>query len=129
MDNPTRTNSLFRFARILMAIAALAGASFISFDGAYSAETTCDFHHRECYTKKGYPACYHKLDIEKYYQFLKEGNTEFADQILSDDKKCLTLKGNERAFMLGKGAGYAKFGIRGRDKTFWALREALISKQ
>jgi hypothetical protein len=124
-----RQNGLSKLTVSLIITTVLAGALFISFENAYSVETTCDFQHRECYTKKGYPACYHKLDIEKYYQFLNEGNTEFADQILSDGNKCFTLKGNEKAFMLGKGSGYVKFGIRGQDKTFWSLREALVSRQ
>ena len=124
-----RLQGLSKLTLSLIIASVLAGSLFFSFENAYSVETMCDFQHRECYTKKGYPACYHKLDIEKYYEFLKEGNTGFADQILSDASKCFTLKGNEKAYMLGKGSGYVKFGIRGKDKTFWSLREALISKQ
>jgi hypothetical protein len=124
-----KLNGLGTFILGLIISSILAGTLFMSFENAYAAETTCDFQHRECFTKKGYPACYDKLDIEKYYQFLKEGNTVLADQILSDSNKCLILKGNEKAFMLGKGSGYVKFGIRGKDKTFWSLREALVSNQ
>ena len=112
-----KLNSLAMFTLSLVVTGILAGTLLVSFESAYPGETTCDFQHRDCFTKKGYPACYHKLDIEKYYQFLNEGNTEFADQILSDSNKCVTLKGNEKAFMLGKGSGYVKFGIRGKDKT------------
>ena len=124
-----RLNCLPKLTLSLTIATVLAWALFLSFENAYSVETTCDFQHRECYTKKGYPACYHKLDIEKYYEFINEGNTAFADQILSDTNKCFTLKGNEKAYMLGKGSGYVKFGIRGKDKTFWSLREALVSRQ
>ena len=124
-----RLNCLPKLTLSLTITTVLAWALFLSFENAYSVETTCDFQHRECYTKKGYPACYHKLDIEKYYEFINEGNTAFADQILSDTNKCFTLKGNEKAYMLGKGSGYVKFGIRGKDKTFWSLREALVSRQ
>ena len=124
-----RLNCLPKLTLSLTITTVLAWALFLSFENAYSVETTCDFQHRDCYTKKGYPACYHKLDIEKYYEFINEGNTAFADQILSDTNKCFTLKGNEKAYMLGKGSGYVKFGIRGKDKTFWSLREALVSRQ
>lgn len=95
---------------------------------AYSQKSTCDFQHRECFTEQGYPACYNKIDIQKYYEFTDKGETALAEQLLSDDKRCVKLKGNEKAFMVDKSAGYVKFGIRGQDKTYWAKREALFAR-
>lgn len=95
---------------------------------AYSQKSTCDFQHRECFTEQGYPACYNKIDIQKYYEFTDKGETELAEQLASDDKRCVKLKGNEKAFMTDKSAGYVKFGIRGQDKTYWAKREALFAR-
>jgi len=95
---------------------------------AHAVKSTCDFQHRECFTEAGYPACYKKIDIEKYYQFVKEDKLELAEQIVNDDKKCVKLTGNEKAFMQDKGGGYVKFGIRGKNVTFWAKREALFAR-
>ena len=80
----------------------------IPFQVALSVETICDFQHRECFTKKGYPACYSKLDIDKYYEFLERGETQLADGIVSNESKCLILKGNEKAYLQGKGSGKVK---------------------
>ncbi len=91
-------------------------------------KSRCDFQHRECFTEAGYPACYKKIDIEKYYQFVGENKLDLAEQIVTDDKKCIKLSGNEKAFLQGKGGGYVKFGIRGRDVTFWAKSEALFAR-
>jgi hypothetical protein len=95
---------------------------------AYSQKSTCDFQHRECFTEQGYPACYNKIDIQKYYEFVDGGESALAEQLVSDDKRCVKLKGNEKAFMVDKSAGYVKFGIRGQDKTYWAKREALFAR-
>jgi hypothetical protein len=95
---------------------------------AYSQKSTCDFQHKECFTEQGYPACYNKIDIQKYYEFTDKGETALAEQLISDDKRCVKLKGNEKAFMTDKSAGYVKFGIRGQDKTYWAKREALFAR-
>ncbi len=91
-------------------------------------KSTCDFQHKECFTEAGFPACYKKIDIEKYYQFVEEEKPEIAEQIINDDKKCVTLTGNEKAFLQDKGGGYVKFGIRGQNVTFWAKREALFAR-
>lgn len=104
------------------------GLVLLPFQNAYSVKSVCDFQHRECFTEQGYPACYSKIDIQKYYEFFDGGQTELAEQLLSDDKRCITLKGNEKAFMMDKSSGYVKFGIRGQDKTYWAKREALFAR-
>jgi len=91
-------------------------------------KSTCDFQHGECFTEAGFPACYKKIDIEKYYQFVEEEKPEIAEQIVNDDKKCVKLTGNEKAFLQDKGGGYVKFGIRGQNTTFWAKREALFAR-
>jgi len=91
-------------------------------------KSTCDFQHKECFTEAGFPACYKKIDIEKYYQFVEEEKPEIAEQIVNDDKKCVKLTGNEKAFLQDKGGGYVKFGIRGQNTTFWAKREALFAR-
>lgn len=95
---------------------------------SHAVKSTCDFQHRECFTEAGYPACYRKIDIEKYYQFVEEQKLELAESIISDEKKCIKLTGNEKAFLQDKGGGYVKFGIRGQNKTFWAKREALFAR-
>ena len=95
---------------------------------SHAVKTTCDFQHRECFTEAGYPACYKKIDIEKYYQFVKENKLEIAEQIVEDDKKCIKLSGNEKAFLQDKGGGYVKFGIRGQNVTFWSSRDALFAR-
>jgi hypothetical protein len=98
------------------------------FQYAHAVKSTCDFQHRECFTEAGYPACYKKIDIEKYYQFVGENKLELAEQIVMDDKKCVKLTGNQKAFMQDKSGSYVKFGIRGRNVTFWAKREALFAR-
>lgn len=95
---------------------------------SYAVKSTCDFQHRECFTEEGFPACYKKIDIEKYYQFIGEEKPELAEQIVSDDKKCVKLSGNQRAFLQDKSGGYVKFGIRGQNVTYWAIRDALFSR-
>lgn len=95
---------------------------------SYAGKSACDFQHRECFTEAGYPACYKKIDIEKYYQFVDENKLDIAEQIISDDKKCVKLSGNEKAFLQDKGGGYVKFGIRGKNVTLWAKREALFAR-
>jgi len=110
--------------------AVLLAAVFLALpvQSAYSQKSTCDFQHKECFTEQGYPACYNKIDIQKYYEFTDKGETALAEQLISDYKRCVTLKGNEKAFMTDKSAGYVKFGIRGQDKTYWAKREALFAR-
>ncbi len=95
---------------------------------SHAVKSTCDFQHRECFTEAGYPACYKRIDIVKYYQFVDENKLDLAEQIVSDDKKCIKLSGNEKAFLQGRSGGYANFGIRGRDVTFWAKNEALFAR-
>ncbi len=94
-----------------------------------AAESVCDFQHKECFTKEGYPACYKRIDLDKYYEFLDAGQNKLAEQIIYDEDRCIILKGNEKAFLQDKSKGKVKFGIRGQDRTYWALREALFSRQ
>lgn len=103
-------------------------ALLLPLESAHAVKTTCDFQHRECFTEEGFPACYKKIDIEKYYQFVKEDKAEIAEQIINDDKKCVQLTGNEKAFLQDKSGGFVKFGIRGQNATFWAKREALFAR-
>ncbi len=95
---------------------------------SHAVKTACDFLHKECFTEAGYPACYKKIDTEKYYQFVAENKLDIAEQIINDDKKCIKLLGNEKAFLQDKGGGYVKFALRGKDVTYWARRDALFSR-
>ena len=97
-------------------------------ENSHAVKSTCDFLHKECFTEAGFPACYKKIDIEKYYQFVGENKLDMAEQIIGDDKKCIKLSGNEKAFLQDKGGGYLKFVLRGRDVTLWARRDALFSR-
>jgi len=95
---------------------------------SHAVKSTCDFQHKECFTEAGYPACYQKIDIQKYYQFIDEQKVEMAESIINDENKCVKLTGNEKAFLQDKSGGFVKFGIRGRNVTFWAKREALFAR-
>ena len=122
--------SLTRVSRLPVCLVLLlvTGLAVVPIQVAYSQKSTCDFQHRECFTEEGYPACFNKIDIQKYYEFVDNGQTELAEQLISDDKRCIKLKGNEKAFMVDKSSGYVKFGIRGQDATYWAKREALFAR-
>ncbi len=97
-------------------------------ENSHAVKSACDFLHKECFTEAGFPACYKKIDIEKYYQFVGEDKLDIAEQIISDDKKCIKLLGNQKAFLQDKGSGYVKFTLRGKDVTLWARRDALFSR-
>ena len=101
---------------------------FPPFNNAYAGKSACAFLHKECFTEAGYPACYKKIDIEKYYQFVSEEKVDIAEQIVSDETKCVKLSGNEKAFLQDKGGGYVKFALRGRDVTLWARSDALFAR-
>lgn len=105
----------------------LACFAFVSAEHARAEKTACDFQNRECFTEAGYPACYNKIDIQKYYEFSEGGQTALAEEIISDDTRCLKLNGNEKAAMMDKSQGFVKFVMRGSNKTLWAKREALYS--
>lgn len=105
----------------------LAFFAFVSAEYARAEKTVCDFQNRECFTEAGYPACYNKIDIQKYYEFSDEGQPALAEELLSDNARCIKLNGNEKAAMMDKSRGYVKFVIRGSNKTLWAKREALYS--
>ena len=94
---------------------------------ARSEKTVCDFQNRECFTEAGYPACYNKIDVQKYYQFTEAGQGALAEQLVSDDTRCIKLNGNEKAAMMDKSQGFVKFVMRGSNKTLWAKRQALYA--
>jgi hypothetical protein len=110
-----------------IALAAVVGFIFLPVEYARAEKTVCDFQNRDCFTEAGYPACYSKVDIQKYYQFSEGGQTALADQLLSDDARCIKLNGNEKAAMMDKSSGFVKFVLRGSSKTLWAKREPLYS--
>lgn len=95
---------------------------------SYAVKSTCDFHHKECFTEAGYIACFKKIDAEKYYQFLDSGQAELAIQLRDDPSRCKVLRANKKAFMVDKSSGFVKFGIRGENVTYWSVREALFSR-
>ena len=103
-------------------------ALLVPFENSHAVKSTCDFQHKECFTEAGYPACYQKIDIQKYYQFIDEQKVEIAESIINDENKCVKLTGNEKAFLQDKSGGFVKFGIRGQNVTFWAKREALFAR-
>lgn len=115
-------------AAYLVLLCALSVLIALPVNNTYAVKTTCDFQHRECFTEAGFPACYDKIDIEKYYQFVEEEKPEIAEQIIVDDQKCVKLTGNEKAFLQDKSGGFVKFGIRGQNATFWAKRDALFAR-
>lgn len=110
-----------------IAFAILACFALISAENARAEKSVCDFQNRECFTVAGYPACYNKIDIQKYYEFSDEGQPALADELLSDSGRCVKLNGNEKAAMMDKSQGFVKFVLRGSNKTLWAKREALYA--
>jgi hypothetical protein len=110
-----------------LVIPVLACFAFVSLEHARAEKTACEFQNRECFTEAGYPACYNKKDIQKYYEFTEGGQTALAEQLISDDTRCIKLNGNEKAAMMDKSQGFVKFVMRGSNKTLWAKREALYS--
>ena len=119
--------ALVRRAAVYLAVATLTVLALLSVEYAHSEKTICDFQNRDCFTEAGYPACYAKVDIQKYYEFSQSGQTGLADQLISDSTRCIKLNGNEKAAMMDKSSGYVKFVLRGSDKTLWAKREALYT--
>lgn len=95
---------------------------------SWAVKSTCDFHHRECFTEAGYIACFKKLDAERYYQFLDSGDSQLASQLRDDPSRCKVLRGNKKAFMQDKSGGFVKFAIRGENVTYWSKREALFTR-
>lgn len=122
LRNILTTKFPFFLALIIFALITLAPAA-----DALAEKTVCDFQNRECFTEGGYPACYSKVDIQKYYEFTEKGQTALAEGLISDDTRCIKLNGNEKAAMMDKGQGFVKFVLRGSNKTLWAKREALYA--
>ncbi|MEW6145031.1 MAG: hypothetical protein AB1598_08455 [Thermodesulfobacteriota bacterium] len=110
-----------------LALLIIAGFTLAQTEYALAEKTVCDFQNRECFTEAGYPACYNKVDIQKYYEFTEKGQTGLAEGIISDDARCVKLNGNEKAAMMDKSQGFVKFVLRGSNKTLWAKREALYA--
>jgi len=129
-----KLSQTFNYKRItphwmLMLVAvALIGLLIIPGSKAQAVKSVCDFQHRECFTEADYPACFKKIDIEKYYEFTEKKQDELAAILLEDEKRCIILSGNQKAFLVDKGSGYVKFGIRGQNVTFWARRDALFAR-
>lgn len=102
--------------------------AIIPLESAFAVKSTCDFHHTECFTEEGFTACLKMIDIDKYYEFVDKGEAELANQLRDDPERCKVLRANKKAFMIDKGAGFVKFGIRGENVTYWAKREALFTR-
>ena len=112
----------------LLLIIAITAFLIVPVKSAFAVKSTCDFHHKECFTEAGYIACFKKIDAEKYYEFLDSGQAQLANQLRDDPGRCKVLRGNKKAFMQDKSGGYVKFGIRGENVTYWSKREALFTR-
>ena len=95
---------------------------------ALALESFCEFN-RECYTRANYPACTKKIDLDKYYEFMKKDQSELAGQIISDKKKCIILSGNEFIHLVQKEGNSVKILIRGQSKTYWVSKDAVYSRE
>ena len=91
------------------------------------AQTKCEFNSRDCFTKAGYPACRSRMDLDKYYEFSKEGKKEMADKIISDKKRCVILAGNARVAVQYNDNNMVKILIRGSDQSYWVINEAVYT--
>ena len=111
----------------VLALIVSACFALIPAEYARSEKTVCDFQNRECFTEAGYPACYNKIDVQKYYEFTEAGQGALAEGLVSDDTRCIKLNGNEKAAMMDKSQGFVKFVLRGSNNTLWAKREALYA--
>ena len=122
------TKTYFQGAVKLTLMGSVFVITLISADISLAVKSTCDFHHRECYTEAGYIACFKRIDAEKYYEFLDSGEAQLATQLRDDPARCKVLRGNKKAFMQDKRGGFVKFGIRGENVTYWSKREALYTR-
>ena len=95
---------------------------------SYATETKCKFNSKECFTKAGYPACRNRVDIDKYYEFLNSGKKEMAEQIISDKKRCITLKGNSRVAVQYNDNNKVKIYFRGSNQSYWVINDAVYSR-
>lgn len=127
VDNLKPRHPLAKRLAGFIAIVICAGAALAYADYALAEKTVCDFQNRECFTEAGYPACYNKIDIQKYYEFTEKGQAGVAEGLLADDTRCIKLSGNEKAAMMDKSRGFVKFVLRGSNETLWAKREALYA--
>ena len=89
----------------LLLIIAIAAFLIVPAKNAFAVKSTCDFHHKECFTEAGYIACFKKIDAEKYYEFLDSGQVQLANQLRDDPGRCKVLRGNKKAFMQDKSLG------------------------
>jgi len=120
-------NDIIRKIAGYTASAILAAFMLLPAEYVRAEKTICDFQSRDCFTEVGYPACYAKVDIQKYYQFTESGQAGLAEQLVSDSTRCIKLNGNEKATMMDKSSGYVKFVFRGGNKALWSKREALYA--
>ena len=100
---------------------------FLSVQNTY-AQKTCTFNSKECFTKKGYPACRNRTDLDKYYEFKKSGKTDMAENILSDEKRCITLIGNARVALQYHANNKVKILFRGSNQSYWVINDAVYTQ-
>ena len=100
---------------------------FLVVENSY-AQNKCKFNSRECFTKAGYPACRNRVDLDKYYEFSKDGKTEMADNIISDKKRCIILKGNARVAVQYNDNKKVKILFRGSNQSYWVINEAVYTR-
>ncbi len=91
------------------------------------AQNKCKFNSRECFTKAGYPAWRNRVDLDKYYEFSKDGKTEMADNIISDKKRCIILEGNARVAVQYNDNKKVKILFRGSNQSYWVINEAVYT--
>ena len=92
------------------------------------AQKTCTFNSKECFTRKGYPACRNRTDLDKYYEFTESGKTDMAENILSDKKRCITLEGNARVALQYHHKDKVKILFRGSNQSYWVIKEAVYTR-
>lgn len=115
-------------AAVRMTVLYIPAALALAAVNAYADNTPCEFQDKECFTEEGYPACYEKRVIQKYYEFLEDGRESLAEGILAGDSGCVKLSGNQKVYMTDKSSGFVKFEFRGREGTYWAKRAAIYAK-
>ena len=88
-------------------------------------EKVCDPKDKECYTKKGYPACRSRIDLDKYYEFLNTDKNSVSKEIVADTERCIYLKEGEKVVIQYSDANKMKIYFRNLEKSYWVSKEAL----